>query len=235
MKKLWLLMTAVLLLTSCTSDQPAAEETIPETVPEETAEETTAVMLTDGAASRFRIVRAEDADDEEVEEAIAFRKNLEEITGVKFMFGTDWEEAGETPEILIGSTNREASVTADEELTGIQYRVDADENRIVIFGETSQTIAAAAEYFPALIIKIEKMHAQNRKLYLKEKKVFGWSVQDMRYGMLKARIQTAIERIEAYVSGEINALPELAEKSLPKRGSAFRNYLDIALATRFAK
>ncbi len=102
-------------------------------------------------------------------------------------------------------------------------------------GDKAFLKAAAAEYFPALLIKIEKMHAQNRKLYLKEKKVFGWSVQDMRYGMLKARIQTAIERIEAYVSGEINALPELAEKRLPTRGSAFRNYLDIALATRFAK
>ena len=146
MKKLWLLMTALMMLTSCTAGQ-TTEETLAETVPEETEAVSTAVMLTDGAASLFRIVRAEDADDEEVEEAIEFRKALEEVTGVKFMFGTDWEEAGGTPEILIGSTNREASVKANEELTGIQYRVDADANRIVLYGETSQTIAAAAEYF----------------------------------------------------------------------------------------
>ena len=93
MKKLWLLMTALMMLTSCTAGQ-TAEETLSETVPEETEAVSTAVMLTDGAASLFRIVRAEDADDEEVEEAIEFRKALEEVTGVKFMFGTDWEEAG---------------------------------------------------------------------------------------------------------------------------------------------
>ena len=82
-------------------------------------------------------------------------------------------------------------------------------------------------------IASEAALAECKKRGLRE--VFGWAVHDMRYSMLSARIQTAIVRLESYLNGEIDALPELAENRLPIRGSAFRNYLDMALATQFAK
>lgn len=94
---------------------------------------------------------------------------------------------------------------------------------------------AAEEYFPELYKRVEKMHVVNRDLFYREKRPFKWIVQDMRYGMLKARIETAIKRIGAYLRGEIETMEDLAEPRYPTRGSAFRKYLDIALAVRFAK
>ena len=45
-------------------------------------------------------------------------------------------------------------------------------------------------------------------------KPFGWEVLDLRYGGVLARIDTAIYRIEQYLSGEINKLEELEQTRL---------------------
>jgi len=148
MKKLLLMLLSALVLTSCGSEAVPEQETeAPAVQTEETAAQETGIRLTDGKASLFKIVRPEDADEEEVDAAIEFRKALEEKTGVKFAFGTDWEEKGSVPEILIGSTKREESAEVKKSLTSIQYCVDADENRILLYGDTVQTLNAAAEYF----------------------------------------------------------------------------------------
>lgn len=94
---------------------------------------------------------------------------------------------------------------------------------------------AAEEYLPLLLEKTDKMHAQNRKMFFEEKKPFVWAGHDMRYGTLKARTETAILSINAYLNGEIDALEELAEPRMPMRGSGFRKYVDIALAVQLAK
>lgn len=148
MKKLLLVLLGALLLASCGQENVSETETeISAAQTEEIAAQETGIRLTNGKASLFRIVRSEEANEEEVDTAIAFRKALEEKTGVKFTFGTDWEEAGDTPEILVGTTNREETGKVKESLTAIQYAVDVNENRIIIYGETSQTLEAAANYF----------------------------------------------------------------------------------------
>lgn len=94
---------------------------------------------------------------------------------------------------------------------------------------------AADEHFPLLIEKLDKMHAQNRKMYLKEKKAFSWAGHDLRYGTVKARSETAILRIRAYLDGEITEMEDLAAERLPIRGSAFRKYIDMAMPILPAK
>lgn len=127
---------------------------IPETVPaEETAEETGSaeVILTEGQTPKFKLVRAEDANDATVDVVIGFRKQLEEMTGIRFEFGTDWTKKGTevdetTPEILVGITNRAASVSSAEGLNALQYRIDVQGNKIVILGINQISLEAAVEH-----------------------------------------------------------------------------------------
>ena len=102
-------------------------------------------------------------------------------------------------------------------------------------GDTAFLRKAVEEYLPTLLSRLDKMHAQNRKMYFKEKKAFLWAGHDLRYGTVKARTETAIIRIRAYLDGEITALEDLAAERLPIRGSAFRKYIDMALPVLTAK
>lgn len=89
---------------------------------------------------------------------------------------------------------------------------------------------AADEYLPSLTEKVETLCKLNRKLFFSNRKVFGWSVLDARYGTLEARIKTAIERIKAYLSGELDCLSELEVERLPMEANAFRPYRDMVQA-----
>ncbi|MBQ2725305.1 MAG: hypothetical protein IJF78_06350 [Clostridia bacterium] len=138
------------MLTACGETETA--ETTGDTAAD-TAQnvEAVPVILTEGQTAKFKIVRAEDANDAVVDAAIDFRKSLTELTGVNFEFGTDWTKKGtevdETqPEILLGVTNRAASQAAAGELNAIQYRIDAVGNKIVICGINQMSMEAAVEH-----------------------------------------------------------------------------------------
>lgn len=47
-----------------------------------------------------------------------------------------------------------------------------------------------------------------------ENKVFGYDIMDMRFGALKARLQTAANRIQDFLHGNLASLPELEEEIL---------------------
>ena len=148
-----ILSAGILMLSALTACGNTADD-IPETVPaEETAEETGSaeVILTEGQTPKFKLIRAEDANDATVDVVIGFRKQLEEMTGIRFEFGTDWTKKGTevdetTPEILVGITNRAASVSSAEGLNALQYRIDVQGNKIVILGINQISLEAAVEH-----------------------------------------------------------------------------------------
>jgi hexosaminidase len=51
----------------------------------------------------------------------------------------------------------------------------------------------------------------HRKMWYNQHKPQGWEVIEGRYGRLMNRIDTARWRLQAYLSGEIESLPELEE------------------------
>lgn len=65
-----------------------------------------------------------------------------------------------------------------------------------------------------LIMKLDKFHKVFRKNWLKENKIFGFDVQDIRFGALRARLTYMNEVLESYLNGEIDNIPELEEKRL---------------------
>lgn len=65
-----------------------------------------------------------------------------------------------------------------------------------------------------LFALIRQCHAQHKQLWMAIYKPFGWEVLDHRYGGTEARILTAQERLDAYLTGEITKIEELEQKRL---------------------
>jgi len=55
--------------------------------------------------------------------------------------------------------------------------------------------------------------------WVKENKLFGWEVQDIRLGGLKRRLALCKSRLKAYIDGKINKIEELEEELLPENES----------------
>ena len=137
-------------LASCGKQNENDAETVPES--ETTAQaEAAEVILTEGKTPKFKLIRSEEATDAAVDVVIEFRKQLEEMTGIRFEFGTDWTKKGTevdetTPEILVGLTNRSASASAAEGMNALQYKIDVQGNKIVILGSNHVSLKAAVEH-----------------------------------------------------------------------------------------
>ena len=65
-----------------------------------------------------------------------------------------------------------------------------------------------------------------RAVWMKDNKPYGWDIQEMRLGALRARIADCLERLRAYLAGECERIPELEEKLLPYASwdSQFNSY-----------
>lgn len=65
-----------------------------------------------------------------------------------------------------------------------------------------------------LIEKLDKFHSVFRKNWLKENKIFGFDVQDIRFGTLRSRLTYTVEILESYLKGEADCIPELNEERM---------------------
>lgn len=73
---------------------------------------------------------------------------------------------------------------------------------------------AADETLVQLSEKIRKLHKSHCTLWHSINKSFGWEVLDIRYGGLLLRIDTAINKINGYLSGALSKIEELEEDRL---------------------
>ena len=67
---------------------------------------------------------------------------------------------------------------------------------------------------PKVIVLLEKWIRQFKIQWLKENKIFGFEVQEIRLGGQYSRLKSAIERIKDYIDGNIENIPELEEARL---------------------
>ena len=81
---------------------------------------------------------------------------------------------------------------------------------------------------PALKEKTAAVHKAHKKMWFASNKVLGWSNLDIRYAGMVARCDTAIDLIEAYLSGELENLEELDQERLYKPLSGFAHYSAMA-------
>lgn len=74
--------------------------------------------------------------------------------------------------------------------------------------------AIAGTELPELISRVENLRLAHRKMWMLTYKPFGWEVLDIRYGGVKARIQSAGDRLLDYVEGRVHTLEELEANRL---------------------
>jgi len=66
----------------------------------------------------------------------------------------------------------------------------------------------------ALKERIETLRTLHCDEWMNHHKPFGWETLDIRYGGLLARIDTTRRRLNQYLQGELDSLPELEEEKL---------------------
>ena len=81
---------------------------------------------------------------------------------------------------------------------------------------------------PDISKRVDDIHQTFYTQWMTENKVFGYDLMDMRFGALKARLQTAQKRIHDYLTGELPSLPELEEEILwADCGTAPKEAIDV--------
>lgn len=81
-----------------------------------------------------------------------------------------------------------------------------------------QALAALAEKeIPLAMEKIRVYRDRREALWNRESRIFGFEVLDIRIGGLLARLESAKKRVESWLNGEVDSLPELEEPRLPFR------------------
>ena len=73
------------------------------------------------------------------------------------------------------------------------------------------------KYIPELIADFKSLEAIHKKQWMATYKPFGFEVLDIRYGGVIQRLKSSLERIKAYVDGEIQVIEELEETRLLHR------------------
>ena len=67
---------------------------------------------------------------------------------------------------------------------------------------------------PDMICRLDTLHSIFRQNWLRENKIFGFDVQDIRFGAQRARLLYTEEVLGQYLSGETDSIPELEAPSL---------------------
>ena len=73
----------------------------------------------------------------------------------------------------------------------------------------------AEKEIPELAVWVEKCRRLRELIWMREGKVFGWEVLDIRFRAMSGRMESVCERVLAYVNGTIPSLPELEEERIP--------------------
>ncbi len=63
--------------------------------------------------------------------------------------------------------------------------------------------------------RIKSFRDTLRKVWMRDNKPYGWDIQEMRLGGLRARLLDAAQRLQEYLDGECFNIPELEETLLP--------------------
>ena len=92
--------------------------------------------------------------------------------------------------------------------------VSADAYQAYQVGDRQTLRVIAEETMPEILERLEAFRASVEKRWLAEFNYSGYDVMDYRLGGVSARVKSAIRRLQAYLSGEIEKLDELEQDRL---------------------
>lgn len=95
-------------------------------------------------------------------------------------------------------------------------------------GDKKTLSLIAKKLLPTLKKKTQAVHKAHKVAWFNTYKEFGWCNLDIRYAGVEARVDTAIERLNKYLKGELTVLETLEEERLYKGLNGFVWYCQIA-------
>ena len=96
----------------------------------------------------------------------------------------------------------------------VKSRVGVDAQTAYLTGDREKLREIADVVLPELVRRMEKLHKTTFQQWMRECKIHGYEVLDLRIGGLESRARTAAERIHMYLDGQLERLEELEEKRL---------------------
>lgn len=115
----------------------------------------------------------------------------------------------ETLDFIWDVPEKVCAVLARKALLGVRLKKAYDEKDVV------ELERIANLDIPELMEKVKILKASHKKQWYTLNKPFGWEVMDIRYGGVLARLETANERVNDYLSGILPLIDELEQERLP--------------------
>ena len=101
--------------------------------------------------AEYTVIRGDSAGDEEKEALVTLRNAINKALSIDIAVSTDWVNKQVQPEnekeIIVGKTNRPASIRAAEGLGYNDFAIKKDGTKIVIVGGSGKATQAAVDYF----------------------------------------------------------------------------------------
>ena len=94
-------------------------------------------------------------------------------------------------------------------------------------GDKAEMVRIADEVIPEIQQRLATFIEMYQRRWMTDNKPFGLDVLEVRFGGLERRLVSAIQRIHAYVSGEVDSLPELMQARLRYDGAPDGTNLNI--------
>lgn len=114
----------------------------------------------------------------------------------------------------------------------IKYELGVRTRKAYKENEKSQLKKSVGDY-DEVISRIELFYDEFERMWSIENKPHGFDVQDIRIGGTLMRIKHCKKRLESYINGEIDSIPELEEPVLPYKGNEptdINNFCNIVTA-----
>ena len=86
--------------------------------------------------------------------------------------------------------------------------------RIAYQANDKDALADVIKEYDEVIIRMKDLHQVHQARWFKDNKPHGFDVQDLRMGGILQRMESCKARLEKFVAGEIDEIPELKEKAL---------------------
>ena len=102
------------------------------------------------------------------------------------------------------------------------------------YRESKEALRPFVEYYEETVKRLDEFVPVYRAQWFRENKAFGWEVQELRLGGVRARILGCKARIQAYLDGEIDCIEELDADVLPnldRNGFMYHLYHHIVSAS----
>lgn len=96
----------------------------------------------------------------------------------------------------------------------VKSRLGVDAQTAYLAGNREKLREIADVVLPELVRRMERLHKTTFYQWMRECKINGYEVLDLRIGGLESRARTAAERIKMYLDGQLERLEELEEKRL---------------------